>query len=656
MGYDPNECDRQLTQKQLQICGKSGPQGPNWEHCIDFNDTPAHATLCPDPSSQHIYDPVNSVECYNKRTGEIHFTSIDTILNECMQLKAKDPDWDQRMCWCCCSCFAFGTPIATPAGMKAIEDFAKGDEVLVATEMAISEGQVQLTWSPKTVAFSSGTGPDSSQASMVYIRYGENSGIVVTPDHVFLMPNGKLKRADRLVPDQDQLVLAEGGTTPIHEVRTGAYKGGIHHISTDLSFDGKIEGHLVNANNIVCADYLLQIHLGQMGEDVVVENHSALPKIGTPEYAARHTHLTHMANAAVSATNPLEDIVIKEFKPHKSQEKAIPDNAKLFITPEQEADIIANPKAEKQLLTETIGISAVSYLTKLYNAFYPDVRFHLEWEDIHINAYAYHDGLFNDKIVYISGGLVRIVCLNMEAMALILAQQIGYFYGTPEGAGDLRRNNIPTRQSLCKRIRQALNSTLSKRKSPDGLATRGEADYYGVLAVTRKAFFADNWFDVVMKGLSQLQTFFGYITEDNQKGEDGNPDNPSIDCRIQTMQVAISGGSLPPCAGGVVPHQLQVVSATVAQDNPAQITVTFNKAVDKKAAEDTAHYNLRPDSTIESAQLNEDDPKQVILRAILENDTDYVLTVSRITTTDGSTLDPSKTTAKFKTQTIVSLN
>ena len=84
--------------------------------------------------------------------------------------------------------------------------------------------------------------------------------------------------------------------------------------------------------------------------------------------------------------------------------------------------------------------------------------------------------------------------------------------------------------------------------------------------------------------------------------------------------------------------------------------MTFNKAVDKKAAEDTAHYNLRPDSTIESAQLNEDDPKQVILRAILENDTDYVLAVSRITTTDGSTLDPSKTTAKFKTQTIVSLN
>ncbi len=31
--------------------------------------------------------------------------------------------------------------------------------------------------------------------------------------------------------------------------------------------------------------------------------------------------------------------------------------------------------------------------------------------------------------------------------------------------GDLRRNNIPTRQSLCKRIRQALNGTLSKRKS-----------------------------------------------------------------------------------------------------------------------------------------------------------------------------------------------
>ncbi|MCZ8116626.1 MAG: leucine-rich repeat domain-containing protein [Microcystis sp. LE18-22.4A] len=32
--------------------------------------------------------------------------------------------------------------------------------------------------------------------------------------------------------------------------------------------------------------------------------------------------------------------------------------------------------------------------------------------------------------------------------------------------GDLRRNNIPARQSLCRRIRQAINGTLSKRKSP----------------------------------------------------------------------------------------------------------------------------------------------------------------------------------------------
>jgi len=50
-----------------------------------------------------------------------------------------------------------------------------------------------------------------------------------------------------------------------------------------------------------------------------------------------------------------------------------------------------------------------------------------------------------------------------EALAQLTSLQWLCLSNNP---GDLRRNNIPARQSLCRRIRQAINGTLSKRKSP----------------------------------------------------------------------------------------------------------------------------------------------------------------------------------------------
>jgi len=156
------------------------------------------------------------------------------------------------------SCFSYGTPIATPEGMKAIEKIEVGDEVLVGTAR-FQGNELQLSWSPKPVVFSSGTGLEGRQL-MVYLQCGAGQEYIVTVEHLFLMPSGELKRADHLVPNEDQLVLAEGGTMSIRALAVRAYKGGVHHIAADMSFDDKIDGHLLNANGVVSADYTLQIH------------------------------------------------------------------------------------------------------------------------------------------------------------------------------------------------------------------------------------------------------------------------------------------------------------------------------------------------------------------------------------------------------------
>lgn len=113
--------------------------------------------------------------------------------------------------------------------------------------------------------------------------------------------------------------------------------------------------------------------------------------------------------------------------------------------------------------------------------------------------------------------------------------------------------------------------------------------------------------------------------------------------------VAISAGALPACAAGVDPHKLEVVGAQADQQRPALLTVSFNLPVDKKSAEEISHYSLKPACAIQSAVVSADDAAQVHLTAALEDDTSYVLTVSQVTTPDGSNLNAKKTTAQFKT-------
>lgn len=169
------------------------------------------------------------------------------------------------------TCTAYGTKIAVPDGDKKIEMFNVGDQVLAA--------DMSLNWSPTKISFSSGTGASSQQSTMVYIHFGDNDIMIVTPDQLFMLSDRKLKRADRLIAGKDNLVDQNGKPVAINNIAIGRYKGGIHHISTSLNYNGSPDGHLLLAEGVVIGDFTLQINARELDEYMADRGQQATPII-----------------------------------------------------------------------------------------------------------------------------------------------------------------------------------------------------------------------------------------------------------------------------------------------------------------------------------------------------------------------------------------
>jgi hypothetical protein len=152
--------------------------------------------------------------------------------------------------------FAYGTMVRGPTEFKPIEQYRDGDHVLAAT---MAPGGPH--WTPREVAFSQGAGPSPHQSMMVYMVFGETESLIVTTDQIFLMKDGKLKRAADLVPESDFLTSEDGAGVPIREVRFGDYAGGVHAISASPNeWQGSMDDHLLDCAGIIAGDFLLQTH------------------------------------------------------------------------------------------------------------------------------------------------------------------------------------------------------------------------------------------------------------------------------------------------------------------------------------------------------------------------------------------------------------
>ncbi len=126
--------------------------------------------------------------------------------------------------------FAYGGRVQIEDGIKLIENIQVGDEVSVLENGSTPDS---ISFSEERVAFSTGTGPHTHMAGMIYLSYGdEGAELVVTPDQVFLTAKQRLVRANKLTI-VDQLLSKDGKPIQIRQIAFGEYDGGVHHIATE---------------------------------------------------------------------------------------------------------------------------------------------------------------------------------------------------------------------------------------------------------------------------------------------------------------------------------------------------------------------------------------------------------------------------------------
>jgi len=147
---------------------------------------------------------------------------------------------------------ALGTAVQAPGSSKRIEDFYTGDKVLAAT---LSKGK--FLWISQQVRFAMGARIWHSPAA--YIHFGNGKCIITTLDHLFLIQNKKLKRADKLVPGKDYLTDQKGKPVKILFISIGQHIGGFYTISTSGKPSKNMNNHLINTGGVITADYGLQI-------------------------------------------------------------------------------------------------------------------------------------------------------------------------------------------------------------------------------------------------------------------------------------------------------------------------------------------------------------------------------------------------------------
>lgn len=537
-------------------------------------------------------------------------------------------------CYCCCGCFAHDTPVAygfdpaTGLQNKAIADFAVGDPVYVA------DGPDLKNWSTRTVQFSSGTGPGGMN-TLLKIDFqaedGPEASLYANRAQLFLMPDGKLKRAGRLVPGDDHLVLFDGTPVRVLGVTVGRYKKGVHHIATSREPARSMAGHLIVAEGVVSGDYALQVaHLDEIAPELMVEGHAELPEVGTPEYARAYAHLAmddfsvhYSEERAVAARSvdpdddegrPREDWSV--FEPFGVRGPVhIPAHAQHFVTEQQAEDIRRNAPAYPP--TSSVGMPILNYLFKQFQGFYPQVTFYMDVDNPLPNAYSFNE--YGKTFVVVTAQLARTVVMQYEGLAVAIAHELGHLYG-----GD------PVDRF--------------------GYSCTGVADYAAVAGIIPYVWMGSRADAIVQPGIEQVKKLFDYIDPQHRGGRPGNTCNYiSIDCRIKSLEAgAALVIPLPSCAGGPPDPTLTVVGATAGEtEDGTYVDVEFSAPVDPATAAVVSAYMFQPTTQATAAAMVEGEPARVRVTAGFEPGVEYGVWVYDVLSADGHPLIPGQNSAYF---------
>jgi len=517
--------------------------------------------------------------------------------------------WDPNLnggqaCYCCCSCFALDTPIEVKKGLYTlIQDIQSGDLIIACG--------VDLIWKPHKVKYRTGDIDKSNIPNMYYVEYlmpGEkaNRNLLVTADHLFLMNGTKhLKKVQFLVPG-DKLTTADGAVAVVQFVTHGTHYTAIQTIEMSGRINPRtLDGHLINSNGVVTADYAVQVHyeLGDQRNALHASPDEVEDMaVGSDAYEAKHGNAQSRAFAQTPASWP------KGFIPDQSTEMQVPNYSTGYISSEQAKSVRKNGKFNPN--NNTTGRANILYLFQQSQKMYPDIVCILDWNNRTPNAYAWEAS--GQKYIVFCGGLIRLKGLYLDGLSLIL--------------GSLQAS-LQAQACVC------------------------EWDYAATSSILRTAWPDSILAKLVPAGIAQVQDYFK-AARDAPPPDGMDPcDAPTLDCRIQSYWAGFSFDNLPDCAG-VFPRYLMIGTAYATMDN-LTVSIVFNDQLDPATATDIANYAFSPTATITAAALSPGDARQVdISVSDLAADSYYVLLLQNLQSVHGAPLGPDQNKAIIATHVV----
>ena len=507
-------------------------------------------------------------------------------------------------CYCCCSCFGSNTPVEVTPG-----EFAPARDIIV-NEPILTAG-ADLNWVPRAVEMASTWDTDDGIVPAVYfLRYSWDGDsvreVVVSPDHPFLVEDGTIVAVQDLTKLPLRLRRADGKLSDVIVLAQGSYVGGVTSIQMQGDFDGfDLTGHLLNTHGLVSGDFKVQVHYSSQSISAELVHDFGPEKetlpVGTPEYHEAFPDEKYSRFVNDPADWP------EGFVPFTQATTAIPASAAKFLTDAQARDIGEN--APMVSAGDTYRARSLLYLFGLCRGLYPDIDFMLDWSNALPNAYTWTE--WGRRSVVFTGGLVRLVDIGRDGLAVVLSSLIAY-------------------------------------RDPE-VRCVGEADYSGISTVMHNIWDGNLFVTVVDPGIRQVAKVFSYISEQHAKPNlKDKCRQPGIACRLDCYSAALSMFGVPDCAKPK-PAFFDLRDARATSNTTVQIT--FSRALNVATAEMTENYEFTPAIDVLSAKVSEQLPNLVALTVDeLERATTYLVKVTNVVSDDDVPLNPSHNVGAFTTK------
>ena len=506
---------------------------------------------------------------------------------------------DAGKCWCCCSCTAWGTPVEVSEGEYRLIELILPGQTVIAT------GGKMAGWETREVTEVGGIAPgtplDICYFNQFLLASGEPRFMITTADHLFLLPDGRLKPIQDLRPG-DVVVQADGELARIAFVATGQFSGGVRNFALG-DFDPKAhpgdpyKGHLVNTFGLVSADLAVQTayYSALFPPDMVAED--APPPIGSKAFFERYD--TEAYESFVNDRDQWPAGFVAAPPPLFN----IPPSALAYFTDDQARSL---GELEPGDLGDSQAMAYFKYLKWQFSGFYADIYFAADWANNDVNAWYFNS--LDQPYIVLSGGMLRFPDLNIPSLSMVMCHMVA---------------------------------------NSDGHGCQGAADYQGAAIEFRTIWFDELYFEQFEPAFAQIQATFAKVPA-KYAGEDPNNicRQPSLKCREKAIENGQSFSGVPDCALPAPPFAVTGASAPDLE----RVEVTFGAALFAPTATDPRNYALSKGVTVLQAAYTDGETVVTLTTRPMLPATDYEVTVKGVISARGQTLAPDHNSARYKTE------